>query len=83
MILNLGPAVATAYVYLKDSRSEFKTANLIYDLGKGPVTISDTTFPWEFTVPLKANTDRFSFKISGTTPDGELVASKQYVLRRK
>jgi len=82
MILNLGKAASTAYVYLKNSRSDFGKVDLVYDIGKGPVTISDTAFPWEFTVPLDENADRFAFRISGTTPDGKPVRSKQYVLSR-
>jgi len=83
MILNLGKATSAAYVYLKDSRSDFRKVDLAYDVGKGAVTISDTAFPWEFTVSLDGKADRFTFTITGTTPEGNPVRSAKYVLSRQ
>ena len=76
---NLGRGISAAYLYLKDSRSDFGKADMLYDLGRQPVTIPNTAFPWEFTVPLDGKVDRFAFMISGTTPDGKPPRSAQYV----
>ena len=65
MMLNLGRAAKTAYVFLEDGKDEFTQVDLAYDIGAGAQTMTDREFPWEFTVPLDPKTDRFVFTVSG------------------
>lgn len=71
MILNLGKLTNKAFIYLIDDATTFKEVSLTYNLGKGPVTLTDMAFPWEFTLSLDASVGSLSFAISGLMPNGE------------
>jgi hypothetical protein len=53
---------------------------LNYDLGKGPVTVTDKAFPWDFTLPLDASIGGLSFAISGLLPNGKTHTGKPHHL---
>jgi hypothetical protein len=82
MILNFGPAATTAYVYLQADDTQFRQAALTYTIGGRRQTITDTTYPYEFTVPLPAGTRTFDFEVQGVTPDGRTESSSPASLRR-
>ncbi|AQQ10031.1 hypothetical protein L21SP3_01853 [Sedimentisphaera cyanobacteriorum] len=81
-VLNLGKAAKTVYVYLKDSKEDFRNVDMIYDDGSGKNRIQDDSFPWEFTVPIDSALSSFSFVIEGSGQDGEKVISKEYLLQK-
>jgi len=82
MILNFGPAATTAYVYLQADESKFKAVTLNYTLAGRRVSLTDATFPFEFTVPVPAGADTFEFEVGGVTPSGDKQASGPAVLQR-
>jgi hypothetical protein len=82
MVLNFGPAASTAYVYLQADDAEFKSATLTYRIGGQRQTLTDATYPYEFTVPLPTGTTAFDFEVQGVTPDGQTKSSAAAALRR-
>jgi len=56
--------------------------SLSYDLGKGPVTVTDKVFPWEFTLPLDASVSGLSFTISGLETNGKTFTGKTQKLSK-
>ncbi len=82
MMLSLGQAARTVYIYLENSKRDFQTVDLLYDCGSGTQRLSDDAFPWEFTVPIDAGVEQFTFRIAGITPGGRRELSEPYVLSR-
>lgn len=82
MILNFGPAATTAYVYLQADDSQFAQVALTYSSGGERKTLTDASYPFEFTVPLAAETTRFEFSLSGRAVGGEVSQSSPVVLVR-
>ena len=70
MILNFGAAATTAYVYLQADESKFKQVTLAYTVAGRRATLTDTAYPFEFTVPVPAGSNTFEFEVLGVTPDG-------------
>ena len=82
MVLNLGKADSKAFIYLIDDATTYQKVSLIHDLGKGPVTVTDQAFPWEFTVPLEASVSNMSFSISALLKDGKTHTGKIHQLSK-
>jgi hypothetical protein len=76
MVLNFGPQLQSAYVYLQADGSQFTKATLHYSTGGAWQQITDEAFPFEFSVPLGADVSQFSFKIEAVTPAGEQRVSE-------
>lgn len=66
MLFKLGNYSRRLYVYLEDDDTKLSRASLHYtDAGGKPVTITDTAYPFEFTVPLAGKQPaRFSLTIT-------------------
>jgi len=77
MILNLGSENRYAYVYLEYSKHDYEKVELLYNTGSGEKWVTKSEFPWEFTVPLDADVDAFTFSIMGYKPDGKRVEVSQ------
>jgi hypothetical protein len=82
MVLNLGKANRTAFIYLIDDATTYKEVSLVHDFGKGPVKVTDRAFPWEFTVPLDASVSSMSFSISALLVDGRTHTGKAHQLSK-
>ena len=82
MVLNMGRATKTAFIYLVDDATSFEEVRLEYDTGAGVKTEVDKEFPWEFTLPLDASARRISFSISGKSQDGSIQESKKFQLSK-
>ena len=82
MILNFGPAATTAYIYLQADDSKFKQVTLTYTIAGRRATLTDTSFPFEFTVPVPAGATAFDFEMQGVTPSGEKQSSGPAALQR-
>jgi hypothetical protein len=82
MILNFGPAATTAYVYLQADEAQFRQVALTYAIAGRRTTLTDTAYPFEFTVPVPAGADMFEFEVQGVTPDGRTLASDPASLQR-
>lgn len=72
MILNLGSANRYAYVFLEYSKRDYKKVELVYTNGSKEKRIEKLEFPWEFTVLLDNNVDRFSFVLECFKPNGKV-----------
>ena len=62
VIMNFGSLAKSAYIYLFDSQNDFERVTLVYDAGEGARRMTKDSFPWEFTVPLKVDTEHFEFR---------------------
>jgi hypothetical protein len=82
MILNFGPAATTAYVYLQADDSKFKEVTLSYTVGERKATLTDASYPFEFTVPVPVGALSFDFVVQGVTLSGEKQSSGPATLRR-
>ena len=82
MILNFGPAATAAYVYLQADDSKFKEVSLAYTIAGRRETLTDVSYPFEFTVPVPAGATAFDFEVHGVTHSGEKKSSGPSALRR-
>ena len=82
MVLNFGPGLQSAYVYLQVSGAQFKEATLHYSTGGEWRAMTDAAFPFEFTVPLPPDAVEFSFKVEAVRPSGGKIESETGKLAR-
>jgi len=82
MILNFGPAATTAYVYLQADDAKFSKVTLSYTTGVKHESITDASYPFEFTVPLARDATEFRFQLKGQTVDGGTPESEFVTLRK-
>lgn len=82
MILNFGPAATTAYVYLQADDAKFKEVSLTYTVAGRSATLTDASFPFEFTVPVPAGAPAFEFEVQAVTLSGEKQSSGPAALQR-
>ncbi len=82
MVLNFGAAATNAYVYLQADDAEFRDVTLTYSRNGERHTLKDASYPFEFTVPLSAESREFTFELSGTGLDGRVRASAPAALRK-
>lgn len=82
-ILNMGRNLKSCYIYLRDDDSRFRHVSMTYSIdGTAPQALSDTSYPYEFTVPLPADAQQIVVELSGITPDGRLVRSQPFKLSK-
>jgi hypothetical protein len=82
MILNLGKTVQNAYIHLVDGAEDFNQVDLIYDTGAGRQTITDSSFPFEFTIPLGSGIETLIFTISALKKDGDRIETSPQKLSK-
>jgi hypothetical protein len=82
MILNFGAAATTAYVYLQADDAKFKAVTFTHWAEGKPKQVTDSTYPFELTVPLQADAREFRFQISGAGLDGQAVTSEVATLAK-
>ncbi len=82
MVLNFGPAMRTAYVYLQADDSEFRESTLEYEIDGRKQTVADAEYPFEFTVTLPNHATAFNFQLRGRTVDGRETESASAALYR-
>jgi hypothetical protein len=75
MVLNLGPELRSAYVYLQANGRQVKEATLSYSTGGEWKQMTDRAFPFEFTVPLGPEAKQLAFKVEAVTLAGEKQVS--------
>jgi len=80
MLMNMGPDLKSAYVYLQSDASSFKQVTLHYAVGSEWKTLTDSAFPFEFTVPVSRDQRRFDFWVEGTDPAGKTSRSADCAL---
>ncbi len=82
MILNFGPAATTAYVYLQADDSKFKEVTLAYTIAGRRATLTDRSYPFEFTVDVPAGATAFDFEVHAVTLSDEKKSSGPSALQR-
>lgn len=82
MILNFGSEMTTAYVYLQADDSVYSQATLTYSMGGETLSLTDETYPYEFTVPVPKGTKRLSLELSGREVGGRTTRSETVVLEK-
>ncbi|WP_395139301.1 hypothetical protein [Armatimonas sp.] len=83
MVLNFGPALQSAFVYLQGTNQEIREARLLYQIDSAPEqTLTDSRYPFEFTVALPPNTKSFTYRIEAVTPSGTLQKTEPVALQR-
>lgn len=80
LLLNFGSGYRSFYFYLKDSKREFSSLRLRYEIDGRLGEVADAAFPWEFTVPLGAGDQSILFELHATRPDGSAVTYGPSVL---
>lgn len=83
MILNLSRELKSCYIYLQDDDSRFSQISMTYRIdNEQPRSMSDLSYPYEFTVSLPANARQIIVELSGITPDGRLIRSQPFKLSK-
>jgi hypothetical protein len=84
MLISMGGGMTHAYVYLKQTFKELKSAKLSYkDADGDTVTLEDTKYPYEFTVERPDdNKPDFEFFVEAVKTDGTTEKSETAVLAR-
>lgn len=63
MIINMGPTLKEAYIYLQATEKELKEVILSYKSGDRWISIRDSVYPFEFSVPLGKDQNDIRYKI--------------------
>lgn len=82
MLLSMGEGLTTAYVYLQATHEDIKEARLHYQTGDGWATVSDSSYPFEFTRTLDAADEAFSFYVEIVGLDDRVERSTRATLER-
>jgi hypothetical protein len=84
MIFNLGGLGKRAYIWLGDDDTIFKNVAMTYwdQQGKKSV-ITDSSYPFEFTVPLNTTQKEFQFRLSGEWVNGKQVQGEIITMKAK
>ena len=80
LMLNFGSGYRSFYFYLKDSKRDFSSLRLRYEIDGRLGEATDAAFPWEFTVPLGAGDQSVLFELQATRTDGNVVSYGPSVL---
>ena len=82
LMLNFGKDFQTAYVYMKDEDPAYSSVKLMWRDGNQTKTMTDNSYPFEFTVKISAGTDKFQFILETADSEGKTVRSPIYVLEK-
>jgi hypothetical protein len=81
-LLSFGPELTSAYVYTKATYETVRSITLHYRNGDTWKTVSDTAYPYEFTVPLTSGDSSFQFFLEAVNQAGTVTKSETAVLLR-
>lgn len=84
MILNMAHDLKTAYIYLRDNDTVFENVTLAYKTDDGRFqAVTDHSFPFEFTIPLKPDTQDLYINLTGIEKEGQIKKSETFKLSAK
>ena len=66
-----------AYIYSTAESKTLKTITLKWETENDAGTVVDTDYPYEFSVPVTAETDQFSFTVASVNLDGKTVETPE------
>lgn len=76
MVLSFGPDITWLYAYVTGENDVVKSAKLTVKDGNKIETLSDGSFPFEFTMPLAAKTAKLDVSVEAVTKDGKTEKSE-------
>lgn len=81
MLFSLGKYEKRAYIFLEDDDDKLKSVKLSYKDNQGEkIELTDSDYPFEFTIPLPKGMEQFQFQISVTQLTGKEETSNVYIL---
>ena len=81
-LIDFGPELQSVYFYVEETGAELKSVTLRYSTGGEWKAAGDTSFPYEFTIPLAASDRQFRFSYEVTRRDGATARSEETILER-
>lgn len=82
MLISMGRALTSGYVWLAATEKELKEARLHFKQGGAWKELVDAQYPFEFSLPLAENEGALEFWVEGVRPDGSRERSATQELRR-
>lgn len=76
MTIDMGPSLKEAYVYLQATEKELKQATLSYKVGDKWESVTDNSYPFEFSMPISGDPKEFEYKVEGVGLDGKVETSR-------
>lgn len=82
MLLSMGEGLTTAYVFLQATHKDIRKARLHYREGGSWTTLTDTSYPFEFTRKLNSADEGFTFHVEVYALDGTTRQTDTVTLER-
>jgi hypothetical protein len=82
-LINMGPALRSVYFYVQETSNELNSVTLHYSTGGAWREVKDTSYPYEFTIPLAEPDRQFRFRYEVARKDGSTARSDEAVLERR
>lgn len=76
MLLSFGKQISSAYVWLEASPEVLTSATLHYSTGGEWQSLTDTNYPFEFSVKLADSATPFQSYVEGVTTNGQTVSTQ-------
>ncbi len=83
LMLNFGKDFKTAFVYMKDENPSYVSVKLMWRDGDQTKTMTDDSYPFEFTVKIPDGADKFQFILETADAEGKTERSPIYVLEKE
>lgn len=80
LMLNFGPSLRNAYIYLRDTDDFLESATLRYRKGEEWQEVTDGKYPFEFSVPLDPAAESLVFTLETRRKDGPVNKSEEIVM---
>jgi hypothetical protein len=82
MIISMGKSLTNAYVWLAGTEKDLKQAKLYYRGTDGWKEMTDSVYPFEFSIPMKDTDETFEYRLEGETPDGKIIKTESVILKK-
>jgi hypothetical protein len=82
MLLSIGEPYVSAYVWLHATEKDLREARLVYNIGGKEKTLVDSSYPFEFSVPFRADSASMRFHVDATTTTGQALRTETWELPR-
>ncbi|EIP97427.1 hypothetical protein OpiT1DRAFT_01867 [Opitutaceae bacterium TAV1] len=86
LVLDFGKNLTTLFAYLQEDDSQVKEATLTVtfpdDKNRETQRLADSSYPWEFTLPLSGDVGRVDLRLTVIRPDGATETGQTVTLSR-
>ena len=83
VLFNFGGDLLSVYVWNEAKNSRFTKTKLHYAIDGVWKEITKTGYPYEYTIELPVNAQKFEYRFESTTPDDKTVLSEKGTLEKK